>query len=308
MIVQCTGQDSQALSVTGSNRQALKQQTERLKPDTILAGLDILVTARTRLKSTSQGRILLEMALVRLARLDDLVSLSQLAQWAAREAPPPSRPRLEPAASPARLEHAPTASGPPASAPTAAAPEQKKKELAAPDDAPAAASNVLDQETLPNLWAQVISESGFVIGAELRRGEVAISGPNALVLRFPSGYNATLDSNGQARLTALVHKVIGPNVSLRLENGSSPIGPAKSAATPVPASAGSPQVAPAETAEVPGNRLKRQRGEVARLPLVKKAMDVLGAQVMNLDEDFATSSPAAPSAAEPTDSGDQEQD
>ena len=43
MVVQCTGDESQILSVTGQHCQALKQQAGRLKPDTVLAGLDILV-------------------------------------------------------------------------------------------------------------------------------------------------------------------------------------------------------------------------------------------------------------------------
>ena len=55
MVVQCTGDENQILSVTGSQCQVLKQQAGRLKTDTVLAGLDILVTARTRLRSTSQG-------------------------------------------------------------------------------------------------------------------------------------------------------------------------------------------------------------------------------------------------------------
>src|SRR5262249_52039766 len=42
MVVQTTGQETQALSVTGKQRPILKQQAAKLKPDTILAGLDIL--------------------------------------------------------------------------------------------------------------------------------------------------------------------------------------------------------------------------------------------------------------------------
>ena len=48
--------------------------------DTVLAGLDILQSAKSRLRGSGHGRVLVEMALVRLCRLDDLVSLTQLAQ------------------------------------------------------------------------------------------------------------------------------------------------------------------------------------------------------------------------------------
>jgi len=305
MIVQCTKDDSQALSVTGANRQALKQQAGRLQLDTILAGLDILATARTRLRGTSQGRVLLEMALVRLSRLEELVSLSQLAQWAAREAPPASAPRV---AGPAALPVPPDSGG--ARSPgvaTSATPEpaEKKKELT-DSVSPSPPSPIsLSPETLQALWSQISSESGLAISTELRRGEVAISGPNALVLRFPSGYNHTLDTQRQDRLAASIRKVIGPSVTLRIENGS--VSPASSA----PTSAGaqpSEQATQATEPETAGTRLKRQRGELNQLPLVKKALDVLGAQVIHLDEDFATASAPPPAEETSNDTGDQEQE
>jgi DNA polymerase-3 subunit gamma/tau len=85
MVVQCAGSAHQALSVTGARRDALHKQAQSLQPDSIMAGLDILVAAKNRLRFTSHARIVLEMALVRLSRLDDLLPLSQLAQWVAQE-------------------------------------------------------------------------------------------------------------------------------------------------------------------------------------------------------------------------------
>jgi len=48
--------------------------------DKILAGLDILTMAKSRLRSTNYGRVLVEMSLVRLTRLDQLLGLGELLQ------------------------------------------------------------------------------------------------------------------------------------------------------------------------------------------------------------------------------------
>src|SRR5581483_8710791 len=95
MVVSCGGLDGQDLSVTGAQRQQLGKHAEQTKLDTILAGLDILVAAKARMRLTSHTRVLLEMALIRLCQLEDLVPLSQMARWPQQEgaAPAPKRTR-----------------------------------------------------------------------------------------------------------------------------------------------------------------------------------------------------------------------
>ena len=280
MIVQCTGQESQALSVTGQNRQVVKQQAGRLRPDTILAGLDILVAARSRLRGTSQGRLLIEMALVRLSRLDDLVSLSQLAQWAASHEGPPASPVPASVSRPVPARSEPSnPSGEPASL-------EKKKAVTEPDTPAPASFPSLTQESIAKFWPQVVSKSGFAIEKELRRAEVAIFGPNALVLRFPSGYNHSLDSTKQGRLEDAVRQVFGPNVSIRLDSGTA----VRSSSA---ADAGSAESVSGPAPESNASRVKRERNEVVQLPLVKKAMDLFGAQIVQLDEEFASTAPEA---------------
>ncbi|HEX3315869.1 MAG TPA: DNA polymerase III subunit gamma/tau, partial [Gemmataceae bacterium] len=75
MVVQAAGIEVQALGVTGPNRERLEKAARAMSPETILAGLDVLVTAKNRLKFTSHGRIVLEMAVVRLARLDEMLGV-----------------------------------------------------------------------------------------------------------------------------------------------------------------------------------------------------------------------------------------
>jgi DNA polymerase-3 subunit gamma/tau len=81
MVVQAAGLDDQVLSVTSANRAVLEKQAKDLSPETIMAGLDVLATAKNRMFRSTLGRIILEMAVVRLARLDNLVAVSQLVQW-----------------------------------------------------------------------------------------------------------------------------------------------------------------------------------------------------------------------------------
>src|SRR5262249_11543475 len=69
MVVQCAGSEARDLSLAPRHREVLNRQAAALQLDTILAGLDILASTKARLRTSSHGRVLLEMALVRLGRL-----------------------------------------------------------------------------------------------------------------------------------------------------------------------------------------------------------------------------------------------
>src|SRR4030095_3581421 len=171
MVVQCAGLEGQVLSVSSKFRAALKKQADAVTADTILAGLDVLATAKTRLRFTAHARIVLEIALVRLCQLDNLVSLSQLAQWLGKDGAAAST-------GPANTDSRPMAVGsPPGSV------EKKKVE----DEVPAAGGQLpVRAENLPAIRQQLLVQAGLTIGSELRRvSGLAISGPNSLVLQVP---------------------------------------------------------------------------------------------------------------------------
>ena len=285
MVLNCTGGSAPDLSVSSRHREALSKQAAALKLDTILAGLDILSATRARLRNTNHGRVLLEMALVRLGRLDDLVSLSELAQ------------RLDPA-----RPAAPRANGGgPATAPprpgAAAPPEGVKKKPPAVADAAgvAAGPRALAAETLPAVWQDVLAQAGPMLRNELEKAELpAISGPNTLVIRFPARYNQAREFCQEpgrvARLEELLRRLTGQSCQLRVE-----------------AVGGSPPGESPEAADDPVNspsRYRRQRAEAAQEPLLKRAIDVLGAQIVHVDDGFG----AAPTAAAgPAGDGDGEE-
>ncbi|MHB1560796.1 MAG: DNA polymerase III subunit gamma/tau, partial [Isosphaeraceae bacterium] len=77
-MVLALGADSILLAVTPRQKPRLQKLIERFPIDSILTALQILDQHRTRLRGSLHGRLLVEMALVRVARLEDLESLDAL--------------------------------------------------------------------------------------------------------------------------------------------------------------------------------------------------------------------------------------
>jgi DNA polymerase-3 subunit gamma/tau len=258
MVVHCAGLEGVTLSVGPQHRDTLARQAAALKLDTILAGLDILAATKARLRGSNHGRVLLEMALVRLSRLDDLLPLAQLAQWLGQPAGPAANPAA-PAASRAR----------PVLPPEAA---KKKPPGNGTEPLPSGGPVTLTAENLPQVWEEVLTQVGQFLASDLRKANsLAISGPNTLVIRFPARYNLLREQCQEpakvARVEAVLHKLTGRPWNLRME-----------AADHSDGGADEPGPAPSRT--------RQQRQEAAHKPLIKRAMDLLGAQILDMDEDF----------------------
>jgi DNA polymerase-3 subunit gamma/tau len=272
MVAQAAGPDGPALSISSKYRHTLLEQARAQSLDTLLAGLDVLGNTRYRLRESKHGRILLEMAVVRLARLDQLASLSQVAQWLA-QAP------------------AVKADGPPRTAAIVAPPEAEKKKVGEPPVTKPAITTLSDA-TLPQVWQQTLGLLGMMHAADLKKAQPpAILGPNSLVIRFANGYNVACEEcqkpDRQARLEEALAKVLGRSCQVRVE-----LDPNQKPAGSEPAAEASP-----------GRRARRQRDELLVLPLLKKAADVLGAKIVKMDADFgAAEPPPEKDAAEPEES------
>jgi len=270
MVLHCAGAEARDLSVAPRHRDTLAKQAAALKLDTILAGLDVLNTTKVRLRGSNHGRVLMEMALVRLGRLDDLVSLAQVAQWLAQ-------PGTAPAA---------RGGGPAPSRPVEPTEGVKKKPLTVAEGPPAAASPIpqpLSEESLPRLWQEVLSQVGPMMARQAEKaGPPAIFGPNALVLRFEPRYNAEREYCSEPsrvqRIEEWLRKVTGHACQLRIESVGS------GAVAALPEAAGE--------ATTPQPRSRSKRAEAVQDPLLKRAVDVLGAQVVHVDDDFGAAPPA----------------
>ncbi|MCI0464905.1 MAG: DNA polymerase III subunit gamma/tau [Gemmataceae bacterium] len=273
----CGGVEGLTLGVSGRHREALNAQARTAKLDTLLAGLDMLVAAKARARGTSHGRVLLEMVLVRISRLEDLVPLSQLAQWLGQaQAAAPSRPtQAAPAAPTVRLTQPP---------------EAVKKKTPSGSDTPAGngASTALPltPENLPQLWQRILGQLGqtFLAAALGKANSIAISGPNTLVIRFDASYNRECERCQEPTqvkfLEQLFRQLTGQSWNLRFETAALVGGPSVS---PAPGTEGS---------ETSLARSRRQKEEALQAPLLQRAVDVLGAQVVEMDDGFGTTPPS----------------
>ncbi|HZZ79873.1 MAG TPA: DNA polymerase III subunit gamma/tau, partial [Gemmataceae bacterium] len=263
MVVNSAGLTGQTVSISSSRRPILEQHAKAASLDTILAGMDILVTAKTRMRTSSHARALLELALVRMCQLDDLVPISQIAQWLNKDAS---------AAPPKAKIASPTQ-------PIAASAPAEKKKVAERTDAESGQAEIpITSDSISTVWQQVLTESGFAIQAELRRGDIpAISGPNTLVMPVSRRYNAPgsifADNARLAKVQELLSRIAGASWTLRVEWVED-----------APEST-SPRTSPA--AQAMGQQ-RIQRAEMMQIPFVKRAADVLGAQIMRADEGFGS--------------------
>ncbi|MCS6866527.1 MAG: DNA polymerase III subunit gamma/tau, partial [Gemmata sp.] len=80
MLVSCGGPEIRQLPVSPAQQAAIREQVQRISLDAILAGLEVLTATKARLRGSLHTQVLLEMAVVRLARLGDLLPVGQLVQ------------------------------------------------------------------------------------------------------------------------------------------------------------------------------------------------------------------------------------
>ena len=221
MLVSCGGPDIRELPVTPNQHEALKKHAPDVKLDSILGGLEVLTATRGRARGSTHVQVLLEMAVVRLCRLGELLSVGNLIQALGQ----PGKQIVVPAAIPgttAATRPAPpesgntsslapgrsTANGPvtgqlPAQGGVTSPPIEAAAREALRYDRPRspieeASTSQLTQSTLPAVWDDFLQymESKFPMLANHLKfvGSYAIFGPNALVIRFPSGYNLHYDA------------------------------------------------------------------------------------------------------------------
>jgi len=109
-----------------------------------------------------------------------------------------------------------------------------------------------------------------------KAGLPAITGPNSLVLRFSVDYNQAREYCQEparlAKIEEAVRKCTGRPWIVRVESGVS----SAPATTPAPA---------VETPTAPPPR-RNHRAEAEKEPLVKRAVEALGAQIVRVEDGF----------------------
>ncbi len=233
MLLSCTGGNLEELDLPDAHRETIRKQAAAHTLDTILAGLDVLATTKARLRATNHGQVLLEMAVVRLSRMDDLIPLTQLAQWVSQGGG-------------AKL----TAGSSQAAIASGGDPSKKNGQLSLADkfrvgNVPAPSADGGNQPldisdaTISEVWTKVRADAGVMLGAELdKAGLPAIVGPKMLMLRFPARYNHAYefckDTAKTATVEAALRKITGVPWGVRFEidakdTATAPVVPAVSA-------------------------------------------------------------------------------
>jgi DNA polymerase-3 subunit gamma/tau len=262
MLVAAAGPEFDGLHASRELRTALREQVAKATLDTVLAGLDVLHSARVQLRNSSRGRVLVEMALIRLSRLDGLISLSQIAQLLQGGVELPAAP-------------APAARA-------IAAPEQKKNspELTPPAAAtPATSPTGLTADTMAQIWPEILAQIGPMLAQNVNvAGMPAIFGPNVLVLQFPPEYNHQraycTDETRLKRVVDALKRVTGQDWVVRVEAALHRNGQPR----PVMPVASTPAAGPPALDHA----------------LLKKAEDVLGAKLMAVDDGFGAVAESEP--------------
>ncbi len=287
MLVSCGGPDVRELPVTPNQSEAVKQQVKSISLDAILSGLEVLTATKTRMRGSTHTQVLLEMAVVRLCRLSEMLSVGQLMQVLS-----------QPGAVVPAVATTVSTTAPQRTATPVVEVAKKNDPMAGKFATPVSPNGDLStlpltEAALPNLWARFLqnAEEKFPLFAKQLSlaSSYAIFGPNSLAIRFPSGYAHAYDAcateaNVQ-RIQDLLRRLTGQTVTVRIELDRTASAPERHA-----------------TAHQPPAPLDKKKS-LATLPLFKKASEALGAQIWHVDDDF---NPAAPPRSAQRAGGDDE--
>jgi DNA polymerase-3 subunit gamma/tau len=283
------------LYASAGEHSEMVQAGQQLGLENILAIMQILDQTIARLRYSTHGRILAELALVRICQLENLERLSDLISQLRDGAP----------AAPVQRQAAPGPAPRPATASLAAEAAAKKKppepaaEVTPPAVAPVEPSSAIAGSTPPppaaeverpasasaprgnavQVWGQVISGLSGLLADHARVASVAAtSAPNRLAVCFPATYNFSKvfceRPENVRRLEQALAEVAGG--AIRLEFSLS-----ESVAAPEVREVGAPR------RQVPSSERLQEKTDH---PLVRKAMELFAARPVRLEEAEAKAS------------------
>jgi DNA polymerase III subunit gamma/tau len=242
----------------------------RLGVHAILAAMQILDQTLSRLRQSTQARVLAELALVRIADLDELDDLASLVaqlregtvgtQDAA--APKKNPPAKAVSDRPAERERRSSESARPSGNPPNESPRQ-------PDGPP---PQPLTEDSAAEIWSQAVERCTGLLAENARQsGCVAISAPNRLVVVFKPEYTLARSvcqrPENAARLRQALAAVTGQPVEIefRLDETATAAKPVERAVSTMASS-------------------QQRMAEIARHPLVRRANELFDAEPIHVAE------------------------
>ena len=252
------------LYVSPAEVPAVKASAESLGLETILAIVQILDQAVSRMRSSTHVRTLAEVALVRICKLEDLDQLPRLIadvrDGTVSQSAAPSGPVQRPAAL--------------ATAQKKTADERSPSEMdnAAGRPAEPSGSNEgagLTSENLEAVWRQALAEIGDLTADYARMSSsVAICGPNRLVVRFGKAYITAREHcerpERKLKLQQVLGKIVGAEVGLEFET-----------------TADDHDSPAAAQRSMPVTRQQRTH-QASQHPMVRQAVELFDAEVVNV--------------------------
>ncbi len=293
-MVASVGCPSEAFLYTSpSGAEQVVAAAQRLGLDSLLAAMQILDQSLSRMRYSTQGRILAELALVRISHLEDLDELSAvIAQLQAGVALGPgavgrpaqaapaigaAKKKLEPAIdAPASIGGAtvglPNRASDTAGQASSGTRQSDDEGLAEADPTSVEPALALTAENAVEIWNRALGRlSGMVVEHARQFDAVAISSPNRLVVRFKAGYDLSKSACERpeqvARFEQALADVTGQRIGVEFALASNDPGQQE------------PSVSPGRGVS-PHQRLL----EAVRHPLVQRASELFGAQPVRVDD------------------------
>jgi DNA polymerase-3 subunit gamma/tau len=233
LVVVAAGANVDLLAAPPSLRPRLSELVAHWQLDRVLAAQQILAECRLRLRGSPHARILVELALVRVARLENFSTLEDLvAQLRSLERSGPMPPPRE--RTPTRNETRPRSeSQAPAGArmPTAPPPNRgvhtPERGGESSPEPPKEASDELSLDRAVALWPNVIKEAGLRYGSRLSLVHPgAVESPDLLVIPLAPDYNYIAEECGTpeacAKIEAALQAVFGRPAKFRFQKGQAP--------------------------------------------------------------------------------------
>ncbi|MFK7820535.1 MAG: DNA polymerase III subunit gamma/tau [Planctomycetaceae bacterium] len=200
MVLTAGAESLELIGISESNRAGLTDLGNSWGIETVIAALQILGETRDKLMRTTQSRALAELAIVRLAVLEDLSQISALlsGNMAAPVATSPKKKNAEPVAPRIESKPEPVAQEP---APPLTIPKPKPAapQPAEPAESEPAKISETQESSLPHVEAKKGNETTFhaqlidsmkdTARDHIKLATVAISGPNQVALRFSKSYH-----------------------------------------------------------------------------------------------------------------------
>jgi DNA polymerase III subunit gamma/tau len=196
-LVLAVGAESMLMSVSARQRPQVERIVERWKLDSILASLQILSECRARMRGSLHGRLLVEVALARIARLEDLTELGTLVERLAalESGAGPGTRRADLAVKPRSQAAPPAAPSPPELAPQPVKPVVKSppESLAPPTSSPGLASITTASPPSPEIEPSLSASNGPIAVATAPAATAVMDPPRAQPAPIaPEGESADL--------------------------------------------------------------------------------------------------------------------